>query len=296
MHNKPPENSLNFDINQLCPICFDNLSKSRFLVFPCKGRHAFHGECLKSWFLAGQHSCPCDRELVNQEYVLKTLGVSPVPIQTASFCLTPELYHNVNTIFETRDSGDSETFRSSIKYLIEYLQAAETSLSLGSRALPQTIGEFVRTFFGDRIFQFLKPKSKVPTAHYEGLKQTLAMVLRICVSFLHHKYFRLDRSEHNRTGLMIAILRKRSSLHRLRQVAFKSVELLNQSHFFASLSSQDRANLYGANDGLIWYILKRVIADQLPPGSSQLERSLQRSCLLLLDEMYAMWRITDLRN
>ena len=287
------ENSCLSETGQLCPICLSCLSDSQLVVLPCLGSHAFHRECLKSWLLSGKRSCPCDREKVNQAVVDEIIGAAETGSQTASISLTSERLVDVKVMFEAWRSGDVQAFVTSTRRLICSLERAENDLSVRSRTLPQAAKAFLGYAFGDRDLQYPSLQSQDTTAQHTSVKQLFAEVLRTCIGFLRHQYFRSDPSHHNRIYLMITILRKRRSLQRRRCLAFKYGDNLHQVGFFGSLSSTDRAILHSANDGLVWYVLKRLVADRLPPGASELELALQRSCIGLLDEMYLMWRITD---
>ena len=128
---------------------------------------------------------------------------------------------------------------------------------------------------------------------YERLKQVLADLLRICIGFLKHPYFKSDPSEPYRRRLIFTILGKRASLERKRRLAISIVDQLRDASFLSSLSAEERARLHSANDGFIWYLLKRVVVDRLPYGSSELDCAVQRACVNLLDTMYTMWRITE---
>ena len=128
---------------------------------------------------------------------------------------------------------------------------------------------------------------------YERLKQILVDLVKICIGFLKHPYFRTDPSEHNRLRLIFTILGKRATLERERRLACSIADQLHSADFLTLLSPQERARLHSANDGLVWYLLKRVVVDRLPYGSSELDCAVQRACVHLLDAMYAMWRITE---
>ena len=256
----------------------------------------FHRHCLRSWLLAGNRSCPCDREGLDLAFVAEIQGLTDASRQVVPDASTLARDIDVNKIFNVHESGDVGGFLTSVHHLIGFLENAENDLCARPRSLQITLRAAFENLLGPWSAHLLQPQSQDPAEQHERLKAVFADILHACMDFLRHPYFRSYPAEHNRMGLMIAILRKRRDLHRWRQLAVSAADRLHQADFFASLSSQQRHGLHVANDGLIWYILKRVIADQLPPGSSQLELSLQRSCLLLLDEMYAMWRITDLRN
>ena len=202
------------------------------------------------------------------------------------------LFLDSSAIFESTD-----LFKS-VKLRILALQKAEQGLDCRPTTVPDTIKAALGCAFGGYYFTFLQENHQDPSEieEYEKLKRALADVLRTCISFLQHPYFNSNPSEYNRERLIVAILSKRRSLHRKKRLISKAAESLHQANYFASLPSQQRASLHVANDGLIWYILKRVVASRMTPGSGDLELALQRSCIRLLDEMYVMWRITDFRE
>ena len=217
--------------------------------------------------------------------------IAPIPVSEITEIRLDPTSETVDS--KLGKSGELPIF-TSVDCRIRALKKAEQELNYRPSTLPETI----KTALGWAFSATLRapPQPRDSTEEYERLKKALVDILHLCVGFLRHPYFKSDPSEYLRERLILAILRKRRSLHRKKQIVVNASERLHQTDFFASLSPQDRASLHGANDGLIWYILKCEISDHLPRGSTELELALQRSCIRLLDEMYVMWRVTDFRE
>lgn len=121
---------------------------------------------------------------------------------------------------------------------------------------------------------------------YEKLRRATCDILKVCIGFLRHSHFQFPREE-NRIKLITAIISKRSLLLEKSRNAVSTMDLLLHANYFAS-HPQQRVILRSANDGLIWYTLKRVVANRLMPGSSERDRAAQQACIALLDEMCTM--------
>jgi hypothetical protein len=269
---------------QTCPICCEPIPAQPSVSVPCKSNHMFHQECLQSWLLTGSSTCPCDRQTLDPTFLQGMRARSHRSSSAAHTDQEPNDDRASTRLEEYPDfliSGNMEAVSKSAQHHITALRGAKKAL----HARSHTLAEALRMSVAGSCFFPAAARHENVGEEYETLKRILADILRICISFLNHPYFRSCPSELNRFDLMMTILKRRNVLLDKRRLAIIAVDSLNQADFFASLSAQQRASLHGANDGRIWYLLKLVVGDGLAPGSSELEGAVQRASVAVLDEM-----------
>ena len=279
--------------HRLCCICLssisDKWSAEESVITPCKGKHVFHVHCLRSWLSLGKSSCPCDRETLDTNFIDLLLDAS-VNAQAIS-----SVYSERFVSSELLVPSNLDTFFAAAKLRIQVLEQTVQCLHLNPSTLQDSAKNALHWALSCSIARalHLQPRQLSPPQQFERLKSTLADNLRMCIGFLGHPYFQKRPSELNRYRLMRAVLSKRRALEKKRQLAVDLVDVLLGANFLTSLPSQERASLLDAMDGSIWHTLKLVVLVRLPPGSSELECAVQRSCAGVLDVMGTTWGITE---